>query len=179
MLLPGGVGFCNAVRRALVADVRMWAPCEVEVRANTSCQTDEFLAHRIGLVPFRRVADGGKNEMTLRVQGRTALAGDLSGPNFEAVHAGVEIVPLGPGQALDLTVRFDERAGRAHARYACCAAVGMEEDASGHHRLRFETLDGRSTTAALREALDALEARVDGALRQLAHQPAEPPRSMC
>ena len=62
-VLDGGAGFCNAVRRSLIGDVAMWAPCEVDVRINTSCETDEYLAHRIGMVPFRRVGHG--EEMTL------------------------------------------------------------------------------------------------------------------
>lgn len=178
-VLPGGVGLCNAVRRTLLSDVQAWAPFEVEVRTNTSCQTDEYLAHRIGMIPFRRVAEG--TEMTLSVEGPcTACARDLTGPAFDAVHGGIEIIVLGDGQRLDMTVRFDRRAASKHARYAMCAGVGMERvDGEGRHRLRFETLDDRPPTDVLLEALDALEARVDGALKQLAHQPSTPPRSMC
>ena len=50
--LRGGAGFCNAVRRTLASDVTMLAPYEVRVLENTSCQNDEYIAHRIGLVPF-------------------------------------------------------------------------------------------------------------------------------
>ena len=178
LALQGGVGFCNAVRRALLSDVRGWAPFEVEVRTNTSCQTDEYLAHRIGLIPFRRVADG-VDEMTLRVCGPcTATARDLTGPGFEAVHGGIEIIVLGQGQEVDMTVRFDERQASVHARYTKCAAVGMH--ASGdHHVLNWEVIDGSSPKQALLSALDALDARVDHALRELAHQPSEAPQSMC
>tara|TARA_B110000046_G_scaffold78764_1_gene86910 strand:+ start:1762 stop:2325 length:564 start_codon:yes stop_codon:yes gene_type:complete len=178
----GGVGFCNAVRRALLSDVRAWAPYEVELRVNTSCVTDEFLAHRIGLLAFRRVADGAANEVTLRASGdacAVACAHDLGGVNFAPVHPAVEIVPLGPGQALDLTVRLDRQPASKHARYALCAAVGMEAVDGGRHRVTFETVDDRPPLHVLREALDALDARADAALLQLAQQPAVPPRGMC
>ena len=178
--IPGGVGFCNAVRRSLIANVPTWAPYEIEVRVNTSCQTDEFLAHRIGLIPFRRVGNG--NEMTLRHEGPgAALASDCTGPAFEAVHGGVEIMRLGPDQALDLTIRFNEGTASKHARYAAVAAVGMERSkATGVSTIRFEPIDPqRRTRDVLGAALTALEERVDKALLQLANQPEVAPKSMC
>ena len=185
--IPGGVGFCNAVRRTLLSDVEAWAPCEVVIRTNTSCQTDEFIAHRCGLIPFRRCGNG--EELVLHVHGpATACARDFTGPGFEAVEGGVAVMVLDAGQTLDMTVRFDRRPASVHARYAMCAAVGMEctavgtsgKDSSGKDCvLRFETINGSEPRDVLLEALDALDARVQRALLNLAHQPSEPPPSMC
>lgn len=176
--LSGGAGFCNAVRRALLSDLEAWAPHDVTLRVNTSCQTDEYLAHRLGMIPFRRVGNG--DEMTLRAQGPcTVHARDLTGPAFEAVHGNIEVLRLGPGQDLDLTVRFDRRRASVHARYAVVAGVGMERLDDATHRLRFETNDGSDPREAMTRALDALEERVQKALRGLANQPAVPPKSMC
>lgn len=169
-VLSGGPGFCNAVRRTLLSDVTAWAPYEVVVRDNTSCQTDEFLAHRIGLVPFRRVGNG--DEMCLEARGPcTVRAKDLVGPGFEAVHPEIELMVLADAaQHLDLTVRFDERPASAHARYATCAAVGMVRVDADRHRVTFETHGDRDPKAVLLEALDHLDARVDRALQALAHK---------
>ena len=179
IVLPGGVGLCNAVRRALLSDLKSWAPCEVDIRVNSSCQTDEFLAHRIGLIPFRRVADG--TGMILSAEGPTIVyASDITGPSFEAIHGDIVVMVLGKGSQLDLSIRFDQRKASAHARYAMCAAVGMERiDGDGRHRIVFDTIDEQPPDRVLNEAIDAVETRVDGALRQLGRQPAVPPRSMC
>ena len=178
VVLSGGVGFCNAVRRSLLTEVTSWACCEVEFRENTSCQTDEYLAHRLGQLTFRRAGEG--DTMTLRVEGRTAMASDVQGVAFEAVHPEIEVMHLAPGQAIDATLRFDRHAAKVHSRYASCAAVGMEQvDGDGRHRLTLELNDGRSAREALDEALDALDANLSDALRALAHQPATPPKSMC
>ena len=177
-VLDGGAGFCNAVRRSLIGDVAMWAPCEVDVRINTSCETDEYLAHRIGMVPFRRVGHG--EEMTLRATGPSVVcASDVVGTAFAPMHGDVVLMELGRAQELDLTIRFDKRRASAHVRYAPLAAVGMERVDRTHHRISFEILDERTPLGALHEGLDALEARVDRALLNLAHQPAQAPTSMC
>lgn len=178
-LIRGPTGVCNAVRRSLLSDIAAWAPHEVTVRTNTSCQNDEVLVHRIGLVPFRRIGNG--TEMTVHVKGPCmVMASDLTGPAFEPVHD-VEWVRLGSDrEELDMTIRFDEQRASKHARYNMCAAVGMTNVGEDVHRLTFETIDEREPKKTLLDAIDALEARVDDALRQLGNQdPKRKPRSFC
>lgn len=174
-VLSGGVGFCNAVRRCLISDVRLEAPFEVEIRCNTSFQTDEFIAQRVGLIPFRRVGNG--DSLTLNVEGRSATAADFTGPAFEPCED-VEVMRMAPGQRLDMTVRFDIRTGRSHARYSKCAGVGMSKVDGQRYRITFHTIDHSNTVDTMREALDALESHVENALRQLSDQ-SDPPKTMC
>mmetsp|Transcript_31670 Transcript_31670/g.75236 ORF Transcript_31670/g.75236 Transcript_31670/m.75236 type:complete len:121 (-) Transcript_31670:147-509(-) len=42
----------NALRRAMMSDVPTIAIDLVEIEKNTTCLTDEFLAHRLGLIPI-------------------------------------------------------------------------------------------------------------------------------
>ena len=180
LTLSGGPGFCNAVRRAIIGHVTSWAPYELTIRANTSCHTDEYLAHRIGLMAFRRVGSGTTMTLTKTGPG-IARAGDIVGCDFQSVHPGTEIAALGKGDTLDVTIHFNEGNGTRHARYSPCAAVGMRLlDGSGRHRITFELHDSElNVTKVVHEALDALDASVADALRQLAHQPAEFPRTRC
>ena len=165
--LTGGAGYCNAVRRSLIADVGTWAPHELVVRENTSCFTNELLAHRVGLIPFRRVGNG--DELELSVQGPAVVrAAAFTGPAFVPVHPEIEVATLTVDQTLEFTVRFDRRTGTAHARYAPCCGVGMERRGDVH-LLRFEPVDGAGVGLVL-EALERLEARANAALRALAHQ---------
>lgn len=176
-VLTGGAGFCNAVRRSLISDLKSESPCEVTMTVNTSCQTDEFIAHRIGLIPFRRTGNG--NTMQLKVKSRPALSSDFTGPAFEAC-AQVEVMNLAEGQELNLTVTFDEQLASTHARYAKCAAVGMQKiDGGGTHRITFTMIDGSSAMHAMLAALDALEHRVNDALHGLADRDLPPPKSFC
>lgn len=177
-ILDGGSGFCNAVRRSLIGDVAMWAPHQVDVQVNTSCETDEFLAHRIGLIPFRRTGHGEK--MTLAARGPGVVrASDFVSTSFAPMHGCIVLMELGPEQELQLTVHFDQRRASTHVRYSPLAAVGMERVDRSRHRITFDVIDERTPLNALHEGLDALEERVDRALHNLAHQPDPPPKSMC
>ena len=178
--LTGGAGLCNAVRRALCSDVETWAACAVYVRRNTSCETDEFLAHRIGLLPLRQTDAAEDCTLALRAVGpRTVYARDLVGARARPVLEDVPLVRLGKDQEIDLEVRLDRRRASVHPRYAPCSAVGMEPiDHGRRHRLLLLSNDDRTPRALVEEALVALLARVQEALHQLAHQPGEPPKDM-
>jgi hypothetical protein len=154
-----------------------WAPFELDIKSNTSCQTDEFLAHHIGLIPFKRVGNG--DTMSLSATGPcVVLSGDVIGPAFEAVFDNIEVIRLAQGQCVDLTLHFDLQAASKHARYSMCAAIGMEKEGA-NNRLRFERIDGGAPQEAFLDALLHFERRVDRALLALSHQPITPPTSMC
>ena len=176
-VISGGVGFCNAVRRTILSDLKSESPYEVEIRENTSCQTDEFIAHRIGMIPFRRVGNG--DTIDLCVKDRPALASDFTGISFEPC-VELEVMTLKMGQSLNLTVKFNEHLASKHARYCKCAAVGMQKiDNEGRHRVTFETIDDSDPRIIMAATLDALETRVDNALLDLSLNDLPPPISMC
>lgn len=178
LLLPVGPGVANAVRRTLLSDVPSWAPFEVVFQQNTSCHTDEFLAHRIGMLPFVRVGNG--DELTIGREGPGLVrAGAVRGPSFDPVHPSIEIARLGEGEVLFCKIRFDEGTPSRHARYGLACGVGMRKvaGAGGGHALTFSSVDGRDPLSLLLVSLDLLERRVDDCLRQLSSQPTIPPRS--
>jgi hypothetical protein len=177
-VISGGAGFCNSVRRALLSDLKSESPYQVEMRENTSCQSDEFIAHRIGMIPFRRVGNGDTIELC--VKDRPALSSDFVGISFEPC-VELEVMNLKMGQQLNLTVKFDEQLASKHARYCKCAAVGMQKiDNEGRHKITFETIDDSDPSVIMTTALDALETMVCNALLDLSRSHnLPPPISMC
>jgi hypothetical protein len=167
-LIPGHVGMCNALRRTLLSDIITEAPGSIEMILNVTCHTDEFLAHRIGLIPFRRVGNG--NEMTLKAKGPCVVtAAQFLGPAFEPVHENIEVLKLATGHELHLKVTFDAKKASEHARYSPCFAVGMKPSSKEDvHVLSFGSNDHRSPSALLDEAFEHLLNRVDAALLCLA-----------
>ena len=177
--IPGGAGFCNSVRRALISDIETWAASSVVVRRNTSCETDEFLSHRLGMVPLCQSDAAEDCVLTLRSTGPgTVYAGDLVGARARPVQPGIPLLQLAAGQEVDLDVHVDRKRAGVHPRYAPCAAVGMEPAGRDHHRIRLRSNDDRLPRELVLSALTALSAKVEDAFHQLAHQPTEPPKDM-
>jgi DNA-directed RNA polymerase alpha subunit len=178
---PGSYcGVVNALRRVIVSERESWAPYQVVIERNTSGHTDEYLAHRIGLIPFRkeeREADG--DGLRLDQTGGLVCARDLEGSGFVAVHGNIPIVSLGKNSELKLNVVFDKRNGRSHARYCSLSAVSIQrrdEDFS----LLFETHDPLvSTSLVVDKGIELLCEKVEDMLRQLDDQPKVAPTSMC
>lgn len=167
-LVPGHVGLCNAIRRTLLSDIQTEAPSTARVITNVTCHTDEYLAHRVGLIPFRRVGNG--NDMSLRASGPCDVTtAHFIGSAFEPIHTDIVILHLDTGHELNMEITFDTQHAGRHARYSPCYAVGMipamEDDT---HILSFGSNDERTPDELLRDSLDHVTTRIDGALRLLA-----------
>jgi hypothetical protein len=177
--ISGSAGFCNAIRRTLLSDLSMWAPKELLIRSKMSCQTDEYIAHRIGMIPFRKIGEG--DSITLKAQGPgMVLSQQFVGTAFETIHNDIEIMLLDKDQQLDFTVFFDKQNASKHARYSSCAAVGMASiNNNGRHKITFTSIVSETPKELILSALDLLESRIDKALLAMANQPKTPPQSMC
>lgn len=58
------ISMANALRRIMIAEVPTLAIDLVEFEDNTTCLQDEFLAHRLGLIPLRSKRAGGMDAWT-------------------------------------------------------------------------------------------------------------------
>ena len=173
----------NAVRRSLLADVPCFAPARVVFEENTTCQTDEYVAHRISMIPFRCTLGADARaaaredpeccpELALDVDGRTAFAADLTGEGFAPV-LNVPIMKMTTGQRLRCVVRFEYAAASRHVRHSQIGPVAYRfEDVAGRGRAK----PAKRTTigfdshvepplVVLDAALGALEAHLERALR--------------
>lgn len=153
----------NSLRRALLSRVRNVAPSLVRFQRNTSCQNDEYIAHRIGLIPF--VSDvAAPSPATLDVTGRTVYSRDLVSPDATVTCGDIPILLLHEEQRLQLSVEFAWDIGATHARFSHVSAVSFAEAADGKSvRLSFDNIAGAPPLPILRAALDALVAMVDDA----------------
>lgn len=165
-LRDAGVRFANALRRALMQDVSSWAPDRVTFVENTTCQPDEFIAHRIGQIPMRPMREGASTRLHLSVSGRDATTADLVG-EFASAQP-ITIMRMREGQTLECVVEMRRSTANEHARWGMLAAVGYEAQPNGDVAMHFETINGESPMRFLREGLEALRSRCDGVLSKLA-----------
>lgn len=170
IMLPGELVHVNAVRRSLLADLRALAPSTVLIHENTSCATDEYIAQRIAMIPFDQTLRDGAIDactLTLDVQGRDALSGDLTGQP-SPISPNIRIVHLSPTQRLQIEVSFEVSYGSIHACFMRTAAVGMQPGpGSGECTLTFDTVHGEDGRECVLEAIHAVRRRLEKVKRDL------------
>ncbi|KAJ1856684.1 RNA polymerase II subunit 3 [Coemansia sp. RSA 1822] len=151
----------NSLRRTMIAEVPTMAIDLVQFIDNTSVLADEFLAHRLGLVPlvshnvdkFKYTRDctcaeyckDCSVEFTLHVKctepgTRVVYSTELISSNKDVVPVtegddkGVILLKLRKGQEINLHCVAKKGVAKEHAKWSPCAAVGFEYDP--HNNLR-------------------------------------------
>jgi len=161
---PISVGLANAIRRTIITDIESWAADSVTFKKNSSCQTDEYIAHRIGLIPFVKIGNG--DTMELNVNGRTACASDMKGSNFRVVKD-TEIIEMIENQEIIATIFFKKKKGSVHARYKMCSGVGLQMLQNDMYKLVFEPLNEEDPNDVLVNAISCLNEKIDRALEDV------------
>jgi len=123
----------NSVRRAIMNYVPVLAVEDVFIYENTSVLFDEFLAHRLGMVPLKSDAkgfkNGGKVKLTLEKEGPcTAYSKDLKStdPKVEVAAKQIPLVKLEKGQKVKLEMDAVFEGGKQHSKWQP-ASVGYGE----------------------------------------------------
>jgi DNA-directed RNA polymerase alpha subunit len=106
----------NAVRVAMSRDVPTPAIVRVTIEVNTSTFPDEYIAHRLGLVPLRGTLRDGRLTLHSKGPGRVC-ASQIVGESHAVVRPDVIIATLGPAQELKLVLHVETDTGARHARH--------------------------------------------------------------
>ncbi|KAI9228647.1 MAG: hypothetical protein DHS80DRAFT_15174 [Piptocephalis tieghemiana] len=151
------LGVANALRRCMISEVPTLAIDKVEFEENTTVLADEFLAHRLGLVPIVCTGVAGMNynqdctcdeycdqcAVVFDLDVRCDLAGDTVNvtsrqllPRTNLAHPmnspdfddGILLVKLRKGQHIKLKAIAMKGTGKEHAKWSPVAAVGFEYD---------------------------------------------------
>lgn len=147
----------NALRRIMLSEVPTMAIDLVEFESNTSVLVDEFLAHRLGLVPLssHRVKEFKYSrdctcmqycsncsvELTLRVRCEEETTRDVSSRELVSNHEdvrpvhdstssspGILLVKLRKGQEIKLRCIAKKGVGKEHSKWSPVANVAFEYD---------------------------------------------------
>ena len=162
----------NAVRRALISDLKMIAPLYLEIHENTTSHTDEYLSQRIGLIPFSQNHDhstilADTLKARIDVSGRNVYTHDIVSDNGAPVpiESDICIANLRSGQSIKLDIHFTVGTCKQHARFMRTASVGMRPAQNpGEHIISFDTLmEGDDATKCIEEALKSLRTRLEHA----------------
>jgi DNA-directed RNA polymerase alpha subunit len=145
----------NSLRRVMYAEVPTLAINQVEIISNTSCLTDEFLAHRLGLIPLSSSHVSEFNDFrkcgcnigcekcsvifTLNVKNYSkdvisTTTADLQSSNPLVVPVlmseddEILIAKLGPGQELGLKMIAKKGIGQEHAKFCPVSVAVFKHD---------------------------------------------------
>lgn len=156
------LSIANALRRTMIAEVPTMAIDLVEIEQNSSVLIDEFIAHRLGLIPLVSSSMSNINytrdcncsrycnlcsvELSLNVRCDSDRYLDVTSRHLQSSNEtikpylesdddpGVIIVKLKKGQELKLTCVAKKGTAKEHAKWSPVAAVAFEYDP--HNKLR-------------------------------------------
>ena len=110
----------NAIRRSM-EEIAILATDEVEFFKNDSALYDEFLAHRIGLIPLKtesKLSSKTNANLKLKKIGPCIVySGDFKG-SVKVVYDNIPITLLEKGQELELVVNASLGKGVEHTKYS-------------------------------------------------------------
>lgn len=156
-----GIEFSNAIRRTVISETTSYAPSEVDIEINTSCQTNEYIAHRIGLIPFCQKGLSDDVTVTLHVKDRSATSDDIVGDAKS--HKKITIMKMMIGQELKLKVHFKKGNGSIHSRWcpiAACSHYIDDNDPSLIH-FKFEMINDTDPIEVMKNAFLNLNKKLE------------------
>jgi len=118
--------FANALRRIIISGVSTWAIEHVSFINNTTVLHDEFIAHRLGLVPLSMPNGEDEPEQVTFTLNITATGTETwytdklisNDPNIVPIHNNIPIVKVVAGQELALEAIAVKGVGSDHSKWS-------------------------------------------------------------
>ena len=130
------LGTMNAIRRTIMEDVPCLAIEDVTIYANDSVMFDEFLAHRLGMLPVKTDSKGYKHgdtvKLVLEKEGPCLVySKDIKStdPKVDIADKKIPLAKLGKGKTLKIEMEAAMQSGKEHAKWQP-AIVAYREVAS-------------------------------------------------
>ena len=130
------IALMNSIRRSILEDVPCLAIEDVTIYENDSVMFDEFLAHRLGMLPvktdFKGYKKGDTVKLVLEKEGPcTVYSKDIKStdPKIDISDKKIRIVKLGKGQSIKIEMDAAMHSGKEHAKWQP-AVVAYQEVAS-------------------------------------------------
>lgn len=124
--------FINALRRTIMSDIPVLAIDDVTFYENSSIMFDEFLAHRLGLLPIKTdlksYKEGEKVTLILEKEGPcTVYSRDIKSvdPKIEVTDKNIPLLELKKGQRVKIEMDAVIGKGREHSKFQS-AIVGYK-----------------------------------------------------
>ena len=159
------VVMANALRRTMISDVPTLAIDTVKIEENTTVLADEFIAHRLGLIPLVSDASLDNVEFSLDLTANEAVEewdSDALVSESESVQVAIKEIPIVKvvkGQKLRLTAIATRGTGEIHAKWSPVSVCFCQNAPTG---LLFtvESVGQLPPAEIVRQATDILKERI-------------------
>ncbi|MFP3278803.1 MAG: DNA-directed RNA polymerase subunit D [Candidatus Micrarchaeota archaeon] len=157
------VDFVNTLRRIIISRVKTFAIDKVTFYINTSSMFDEYIAHRIGLIPLITPTEGydERDEIlfNLDMEGPgTVYSKDLisTDKNVKVAFDDIPIIKLAEGQRIKLDGKAVMGNGSKSAKFQPGLATYEKKDEQ-NYEFYIETFGQMSAREILNKALEIIE----------------------
>lgn len=137
------ISIINAIRRIMIAEIPIYAISLVLIEKNNSKMNEEYLVHRLGLIPFIQgetdynINDNDLNEYEIKLDVNNfgnndfknvyardlIIKDDLFKRNFVPVHKDIFICKLMKGDEIKLKCKLLKGMGKEHARWSVVSSA--------------------------------------------------------
>ena len=158
--------YANALKRTATGSVATFAIDKVTFYENTSAIFDEYIAHRIGLVPLVTPSKGYKPEdeilFTMEETGpKTVYSKELNSSDKEVkvANEGIPIIKLGEDQQVRIEMKARLGTGLEHAKFQP-GLVAYEQKGDDAFEFYVESFGQMPPRQIINKAFDVIEERL-------------------
>ncbi len=152
------VYFVNTLRRILVGEIPVLAIDEIDILENNTSFFDEYIAHRLAMIPIEDSPGVNTATLTLDAQGPGMVySSELKG-KVRPAYDNIPILKLREGQSIKLEAHVKRGLGKEHAKWTPCFAYYYEKDKK--IILYIESFGNISVDKLYQRALDILNEKI-------------------
>ncbi len=164
--------FVNALRRIIMTSIPTFAIDNVTFYDNTSAMFDEYIAHRLGLVPLKAPKNyNGKEEVLLSLNEtgpKTVYSKELkSSGEVEVANDNIPLIKLAQGQVLRVDAKAKLGTGRTSAKYQAGLASYTADEKEKDFEFYIESFGQMTAPEMLARALDIINTNVKEIQKEL------------
>ncbi len=159
--------YANVLRRAAIGSVPAFAIDTVTIYENSSSMFDEYIAHRIGLIPISTPAKGynTKDEVlfTLEAEGpKTVYSSEIKSSDKEVKvsNGAIPVIKLAEGQRIRLDGKARLGTGSMHAKFQP-GLVTYEQKAEDEFEFYVEAFGQMPPRQIINKALGSIEEQAE------------------
>jgi DNA-directed RNA polymerase alpha subunit len=165
-VLGTNAALANSLRRVMLSQIPTYAIHTITIQENDSILEDEFIAHRLGMVPI--IGNCDDDVSLVSVGPKNIYSSDLNfSKGTKVVYGDILILTLKTGQSIKLFGTTKQGTGKEHSKWSPCTAISFKRCSEYEHELGIETTGVYSPETVLLKSIEILTNELMGYKKQL------------